>query len=612
MIAPPIVAGIFARLALMPLAYWLLWCGSLALSAVLVALLRTRWGQSRPLQKCAVLSLLVHLLLAWAAMTVHMVAGDGGGGFGPSIRVRLVQDSGTVPKIASFQPDIVTEDAPPLLEPPKEAPEPPKPAEPQLSETEPPKETVPSEPVVAKSEPEPPKASETADQQTLPDEKVLAELHEPEPAVEMTQVDENNETASKQAAEASQSAAENLVVSARTPVTSEAPVAIATPTVAAPASQYAQRTAPGRLGLVERQGGNAQTEAAVAAALQWLASAQSPDGRWEAVRFDAGQEQMVLGHNRGGAGRGADTGISALALLAFLGAGHSHQQGEYQDIVRRGLDFLLRSQRSDGSLFGGATFYAQMYCHSMATFALAEAQAMTGDGRIQPAVEKAISFCIASQNSATGGWRYRPGDTGDTSQLGWQMMALASAEQAGVAIPSHTWDRVERFLGSVRHGAYGGLASYRPESGPSTSMTAEALYCRLLLSGVTHATLADSAANEATTQVLAALPDAKRVNLYYWYYASLALHHRQHANAEASAAWYAWSDALTGALLATQTSDGADAGSWNTNTVWGGYGGRVYTTAMAAMCLEVYYRYAPPAPQDRWTATRSDSRDDVR
>ena len=157
----------------------------------------------------------------------------------------------------------------------------------------------------------------------------------------------------------------------------------------------------------------------------------------------------MLGQNRGGAGRNADTGISALALLAFLGAGHSHVQGEYQDNVRRGLDFLLRSQAADGSLFGDATLYAQMYCHSMATFALAEAQAMTGDRRLEAAVTKAVNFSLAAQNTATGGWRYRPGDTGDTSQLGWQIMALASAERAGINVPEQTWDRVERFLRTV-------------------------------------------------------------------------------------------------------------------------------------------------------------------
>ena len=265
---------------------------------------------------------------------------------------------------------------------------------------------------------------------------------------------------------------------------SATPIVAAAPAASSPeSSAYAMRGTPGRLGLIEWQGGNAQTEAAVVAALSWLARSQSADGRWDAVRFGAGQEQKVLGQDRGGAGRNADTGVTGLAILTFLGAGHSHQQGDYQNTVERGLEFLIRSQAADGSLFGEATLYAQMYCHSMATFALAEAQALTGDARLQPAVAKAVAYCLRAQHTTTGGWRYRPNEIGDTSQLGWQMMALASAERAGLNVPSQTWTRVGRFLHSVRRGNHGGLASYRPDGPPTTSMTAEAFYCRLLLGG---------------------------------------------------------------------------------------------------------------------------------
>jgi hypothetical protein len=362
------------------------------------------------------------------------------------------------------------------------------------------------------------------------------------------------------------------------------------------------------LGLVEQQGGSGRTETAVGAALKWLAAAQSRDGRWDADEYGAGQEHMVLNQNRGGAGRNADTGISALALLSFLGAGHSHMHGDYQDAVRNGIDFLLRSQAADGSLFGESTLYAQMYCHSMATFALAEAQAMTGDQRLKSAVEKATNYSINAQNTSVGGWRYRPGDSGDTSQLGWQVMALTSAQRAGIEVPANTWARIDRFLDSVQRGPRGGLASYRPDGPASTSMTAEALYCRLLVSEASQSRLNDDAAREATANVLASLPTAERVNLYYWYYATLALHHRCPQDDAAADAWKMWNDAMTTAILATQITEGRDAGSWNTNTVWGGYGGRVYTTAMATMCLEVYYRYAPPPRErNRWTASRPGS-----
>jgi hypothetical protein len=337
-----------------------------------------------------------------------------------------------------------------------------------------------------------------------------------------------------------------------------------------------------------------------------LVNAQSRDGRWDADEYGSGQEQLVLNQNRGGAGRNADTGISALALLAFLGAGQSHMHGDYQDTVRGGIDFLLRSQAADGSLFGESTLYAQMYCHAMATFALAEAQAMTGDRRLESAVRKAIDFSVRAQNTSIGGWRYRPGDSGDTSQLGWQLMALASAQRAGIDIPSSTWSRVERFLSTVRRGDNGGLASYRPDGPASTSMTAEALYCRLLLADITGRRADDAVCEEATSNLLMSLPTDERINLYYWYYATLALHHRHRQSPRAEDAWRTWNDAMAEVLVSAQVTDGREAGSWNTNTVWGGYGGRVYTTSVAAMCLEVYYRYAPQeTPRARWTASRS-------
>src|SRR3954452_19294215 len=98
MFAPWLVNAGLPCLASVQLAYWVAWGGSLVLSIALVVLMWTRWGQSRPLQKCAALSLLVHLMLAFLTMTVRIVAGDGGGGGGGGvpIRVRIVQDLGPV------------------------------------------------------------------------------------------------------------------------------------------------------------------------------------------------------------------------------------------------------------------------------------------------------------------------------------------------------------------------------------------------------------------------------------------------------------------------------------------------------------------------------------
>jgi outer membrane biosynthesis protein TonB len=602
-----LVAGLLRRLFSVPASYWVLWCGLLVLSVAVIVLLRARWGQSRPLHKCAVLSLLVHLVLAFLAMTIRIVTGDGGGGGGggPPIRVRIVNEAASEPVSDMVaETETTTIEPPQLLEPPAEQPAEAEHDQPDAAE-------------VADAEPIPPE-KETVEQIEEPDaqEEELPPLEEtselvqvepvenPAPLLTIAEMQKDDATESTATAKPVDSPSQTAASTVVPPLQPVAPPIATTATEANPNTAYALRNSPGRLSVVQGEGGNAETEAAVTAALAWLAQAQSRDGRWDANHFGAGQEQLVLGQDRGGAGRNADTGVSALALLAFMGAGHSHLDGAYRDTVHRGLDFLLRSQAADGSLFGNATLYAQMYCHSMATFALAEAQAMTGDRRLEPAVTKAVNFSLRAQNGTNGGWRYRPGDSGDTSQLGWQMMALASAERAGIRIPDETWRRVDRFLRTVRRGNFSGLASYRPDSPASTSMTGEALYCRLLLDDLSKITLDDAAANEATARLLADLPKSERVNLYYWYYATLALHHRHVSSTQASDAWRVWNDALTVALVSTQVSDGKDAGSWNINTVWGGYGGRVYTTAMATMCLEVYYRYAPTPASSGWTANR--------
>ncbi|MCC7476431.1 MAG: squalene--hopene cyclase [Pirellulales bacterium] len=582
--------GLVPCLASISGAYWLLWAGSLVLSVVLVTLLWTRWGHSKPLHKCAVLSLLAHLILAFLAMTVRIVSGDGGGGGGggPPIRVRIVAET-SPPSVSPEEdkPAPITELEPPKLLAKQESPQPlpmPEPTPQPVRPTEEPTEEPAPNAVPTTNQPPTLVAETKTTPTTKPEEIENTETQPPPPDVATPQPEPID----------------------RAPTVAEEPLPIEPmpPVAEVPANAYALRSEPGRLGFVAGQGGNADTEAAVEAALRWLAAAQSPDGRWDANRFGAGRDEMVLGQNRGNAGRGADTGITALAVLAFLGAGHSHAQGAYQENVKRGLDFLLRSQSANGSLFGNATLYAQMYCHSMSTFALAEAQAVTGDRRLEEAVARAVAFSLASQNTSTGGWRYHPGDTGDTSQLGWQVMALASAERAGVPVPPHTWQRINRFLRSVERGNSGGLASYRPDSPASTSMTAEALYCRIVLEDSSGVRLQDQPANEATTQLLASLPRAEQVNLYYWYYATLALHHRQRADGSAAAAWRTWNDAMVAALTKTQVAEGEHAGSWEQNTLWGGYGGRIYTTAMATMCLEVYYRYALPPEQPTWSAAR--------
>jgi hypothetical protein len=283
-----------------------------------------------------------------------------------------------------------------------------------------------------------------------------------------------------------------------------------------------------------------------------------------------------------------------LALLALLGAGHTHLDGEHRKTVQHGLEFLLRNQANDGNLAAGARLFAKMYCHGMATLALGEAHAMTGDARLRPYVERAIGYTVRSQHVA-GGWRYQPGDEGDTSQFGWQVMALRSAELGGYPTPAATRAGMLRFLNAVAAGNYRGLASYRPGTGPTRTMTAEALACRVFL----RTELERGPTDEAVRFLMQEIPTAGPMNLYYWYYATLALFQ------VGGEAWDTWNAALQQRLLTAQLTTGPLAGSWPTATIWGGYGGRVYTTAMGALCLEVYYRHLPLYGQNASAISRA-------
>ena len=358
------------------------------------------------------------------------------------------------------------------------------------------------------------------------------------------------------------------------------------------ANDFANRTGVARRNALIATGGTAQTEAAVEAALRLLALRQQPDGTWDPVSTGAGQERKILGHDRHGSGRRAVTGITGIAVLAMLGRGDTHQSGVYAENIARGLQALIDRQGSDGSLGGPAGTYARMYCHGIAALALSEAYALTRDPRLAQPTANALSYSARIQHPQTGGWRYQPGDTGDMSQFGWQAMAMQSGKQAGLTFDHRIDDRLKAFLNSVRSGR-GGLASYRPRLPASRTMTAEALASRLLLGH--H--VPNVEIREAESYLLQELPGTESDNLYYWYYGSLALHQLQ------SPAWQSWNQAMKSRLLGTQRPDGG----WPTTTIWGGYGGEIYTTAMAALCLEVYYRHLTLHQGPDKIASRSDS-----
>ena len=351
----------------------------------------------------------------------------------------------------------------------------------------------------------------------------------------------------------------------------------------APMPKFYSLRSKDRVAIANSRGGTEASERAVQAGLAWLASTQSTDGGWDADQQGAGVETRALGHNRDHAGAQADTGVTGLALLAFMAAGNTHYDGEYRENVQKGLEYLIRNQASNGDLSGNAKLFARTYCHSMSLLALSEALAVTGDERIKSAVQRGVDYSLRMQNPVDGGWRYQANDVGDMSQFGWKVLALHSASLGGVEAPAANIELMRKFLGSCTSGVAKGLGSYRARMAPNETMTAEALLCRYFL----ESDVDDRTVDEAAQAVLRELPNERNVNLYYWYYGTMAMYHT------GGDAWRQWNEALQKVLLNRQVASGENQGSWSPDGVWGGYGGRVYSTAMATLCLEVYYRHLP-------------------
>jgi len=526
---------------------------AVAAAVAMGVVVRTRWLQSRTLEKCIALSLVLHAVLAVACSFIGGLTpvSRGRDDHGPvTMLVMLAEAPGE--ETASEPLDAVAGDAvvsgvsPSDAAPPEPAPGDPAPV------------TTPA-----------PVAALTAIVPAAPAE--LVPLLD-SPAVAVAEADLQSHAAERSAME---SRAGDAAPKPTLPAASPAPPAI-----------YASRLGAARLEAALARGGSMETERAVQAALAWLTAAQSADGRWDAARHGAGQGRRGGQHDPATGGR-SDHGVTGLALLAFLGAGSTHREGLHAEVVDRGLRFLVSRQRADGSLAGDADFFAALYCHGMATLALAECVALSGDTALRPPLERAVRHTLAMQHPVTGGWRYAAGDRGDTSQLGWQVMVLATARQAGL----DGLDGLERgaalargFLPTVSSGVSGGLASYRPRERPNQAMTAEALVCRLFLGlPVEH-----PVAREAIDFVGRNPPSRDACNIYTWYYATLAAFH------VGGPQWDRWNAHLVAALLPLQRREsGAFAGSWDPDPVWGGHGGRVYSTALSALALEVYYRHEP-------------------
>ena len=374
---------------------------------------------------------------------------------------------------------------------------------------------------------------------------------------------------------------------------------------------------------------------AVRAALEWLKRHQHPDGRWSSHGFHENcrhEEGTLLctftGDLDSGTGtdagfEGFDVGVTSLALLAFVGHGITHRVGgdpELRACVKRGLAWLLDQQIEspdpalDG-LFGAPSETTEewVYNHAIATLAIADLLLVSRDTiQLRRPTARAVEWCLSSRNPGYG-WKYgyRTGKN-DTSVTGWLMFALKSAKACGRArlIPFKKERYDDAFAGAISwidavtsestaitgYEAPGDEGSRLQKIHGDRYPYSKELSCMTAVGVLTRVFAGESKRTDTMRRAVSHLvsnpPEwrpasgkrTSKINFYSWYYATYALYQI------GGKPWQKWQDELAPTMVKNQRTDGCEHGSWDPIGEWGCAGGRVYSTAMGALILEVYHR----------------------
>lgn len=298
---------------------------------------------------------------------------------------------------------------------------------------------------------------------------------------------------------------------------------------------------------------------AIALGLKWLAERQSPDGSWTfATETNPGSFPQYR------------VAATSLAVLPFLRAGHTPQDGHYKDTISKGLAFITSRMKENGDLRDGATMYTQ----GLGTMVLTEAYARTKTGVLRGPSQASVDFILSAQDPHGGGWRYNPRQSGDTSVLGWQFAALIAAKQAGFRVPPQAFEGAARYLDTVQSEEGASYGYTRPGVG-SMSMRAVGLLCRTHLGWGRE----KPALGKGVEQIAGHGPQD---DAYFNYYAT------QLMNRYGGKEWQEWRSAMEAKLTGSQDKEGPTAGSWfSAEDAWNQQLGRLGLTSLCLMTLEV-------------------------
>lgn len=267
---------------------------------------------------------------------------------------------------------------------------------------------------------------------------------------------------------------------------------------------------------------------------------------------------------------GNQPAVVGLCVVAMLAHGEDPNRGPYSVAIKRGLEFILAQQNKSTGYIGNS-----MYNHGFATLALAESYGMVKDVRLGPALESATKLILNSQErNGFGAWRYSPESRdADSTVSGANIVALFAARNAGIAVPEESIQKALKFI-ALCQGDDGGIG-YTSAGGSNGPRTAIGALCWAL--GKQKDTTRFKAAFEFLNNKGAGSARSEGYFHYFLYYAAQTYFHAS------PQAWKEWNAANITMLKEAQNADG----SWNGNF------GATFATSASLLSLALNYRFLP-------------------
>lgn len=312
---------------------------------------------------------------------------------------------------------------------------------------------------------------------------------------------------------------------------------------------------------------------AVDRGLDYLARTQLPDGSWLAPGF------------------GKNTGVVGLCALAFLAAGHEPGRGPHGERVQRSIAFLL-DRRENGLFVTSDRLWGRMYEHGIVTLLMGQVAGMVDEERAEfrgfhDAYAHAVAIILRAQSVPrasrfdVGGWRYEPTSTdSDISVTGWQILALRTAQEAGLPVPKRSIEQAVLYVKRCQQPA--GSFGYMPSDPRTTLARTGTGVLSLEICGDFQSPEAKAGGDWILKAPLAWKGDF----LYYGvYYAAQAMYQL------GGPYWEGWRPGGEAFLLEHQGADG----SWlpPPDAPYENRAGPAYATALAVLSLTVEYRTLP-------------------